>query len=250
MRRKNDINVKECIRDWQENKNIESRDKVFFRYKDTVDSCVQKLSQSTNLHDFSIEDLRQEGYLELLNIISTININTDYAVAKVIYIKVRAKISSILRDNYGLVIPFRFCDMLNSSDCCISSSSNSLKDSDNELIDKVVYGFSDIEHVGYMKDWDSFEDTSIIQLEEDSLACVDINCLKDIMDYVLGTLSPRQGKVISLRFGLKDGKNLTLSEIGKYFNLGSESIRKIEAVALRRLRHPSRSSLLKDFLVY
>ena len=250
MRRKNDINVKECIRDWQENKNIESRDKVFFRYKNTVDSCVERIIQSTNLHDFSKEDLKQEGYLELLNIISTIDVESGYALAKIIYIKIKAKILNILRDNYGIIVPARFCDMVNSKDFDINSLSDSSKDFDTELIGKLINSFSNIEHIGYIEDWDNFEDISNAQYEEDFLACVDINCLKDVVAYVLSTLTPRQGKVISLRFGLEGNDELTLVEVGKYLNICKDSVRRIEAMALRRLRHYDRSKLLKDFLVY
>ena len=62
------------------------------------------------------------------------------------------------------------------------------------------------------------------------------------------TLTPREEKVLSLRFGLEDGHPRTLEEVGKEFNVTRERIRQIEAKALRKLRHPSRSKKLKDFL--
>ena len=65
---------------------------------------------------------------------------------------------------------------------------------------------------------------------------------------VLQTLTPREAKVLSLRFGLEDGNPKTLEEVGKEFNVTRERIRQIEAKALRKLRHPSRSKKLKDFL--
>ena len=65
---------------------------------------------------------------------------------------------------------------------------------------------------------------------------------------VLKTLTPREEKVLSLRFGLADGNPKTLEEVGKEFNVTRERIRQIEAKALRKLRHPSRSKKLKDFL--
>ena len=65
---------------------------------------------------------------------------------------------------------------------------------------------------------------------------------------VLSTLTPREKKVLELRFGLEDGRNRTLEEVGKEFNVTRERIRQIEAKALRKLRHPSRSKRLKDFL--
>ncbi len=72
--------------------------------------------------------------------------------------------------------------------------------------------------------------------------------LKEQLDEVLGTLTEREGKVLRLRFGLDDGRQRTLEEVGKEFNVTRERIRQIEAKALRKLRHPSRSKKLKDFL--
>ena len=72
--------------------------------------------------------------------------------------------------------------------------------------------------------------------------------LKEQLDEVLGTLTSREEKVLKLRFGLEDGRSRTLEEVGKEFNVTRERIRQIEAKALRKLRHPSRSKRLKDFL--
>ena len=72
--------------------------------------------------------------------------------------------------------------------------------------------------------------------------------LKEQLSEVLKTLTPREAKVLSLRFGLEDGHPRTLEEVGKRFNVTRERIRQIEAKALRKLRHPSRSKKLKDFL--
>jgi RNA polymerase primary sigma factor len=72
--------------------------------------------------------------------------------------------------------------------------------------------------------------------------------LKEQLDEVLGTLTEREQKVLRLRFGLKDGRARTLEEVGKEFNVTRERIRQIEAKALRKLRHPSRSRKLKDYL--
>ena len=72
--------------------------------------------------------------------------------------------------------------------------------------------------------------------------------LKEQLLGVLDTLTPREEKVLRLRYGLDDGKARTLEEVGKEFNVTRERIRQIEAKALRKLRHPSRSRRLKDFL--
>ena len=72
--------------------------------------------------------------------------------------------------------------------------------------------------------------------------------LREQLDEVLGTLTEREQKVLKLRFGLEDGRARTLEEVGKEFKVTRERIRQIEAKALRKLRHPSRSRKLKDYL--
>ena len=72
--------------------------------------------------------------------------------------------------------------------------------------------------------------------------------LKETIRSLLDSLTPREEKVLRLRFGLEDGRSRTLEEVGKEFNVTRERIRQIEAKALRKLRHPSRSKKLKDFL--
>ena len=74
--------------------------------------------------------------------------------------------------------------------------------------------------------------------------------LREQLSDVLSTLTPREEKVLRLRFGLEDGRSRTLEEVGKEFNVTRERIRQIEAKALRKLRHPSRSRKLKDYLDY
>ena len=87
--------------------------------------------------------------------------------------------------------------------------------------------------------------------DEDAPAPSDVashTMLKEQLAEVLATLTPREEKVLRLRFGLEDGRSRTLEEVGKEFDVTRERIRQIEAKALRKLRHPSRSKKLKDFL--
>src|SRR3989338_257696 len=72
--------------------------------------------------------------------------------------------------------------------------------------------------------------------------------LRDYLNEVLDTLSDRERKVLIMRFGLDDGKNKTLEDVGKEFSVTRERIRQIEAKAIRKLRHPTRARKLKDFL--
>jgi len=75
-----------------------------------------------------------------------------------------------------------------------------------------------------------------------------LTMLKEQLNEVLKSITPREAKVLLLRFGLQDGRQRTLEEVGREFNVTRERIRQIEAKALRKLRHPSRSKRLKDFL--
>ena len=72
--------------------------------------------------------------------------------------------------------------------------------------------------------------------------------LREELNNALSSLTPREREVDTLRFGLEDGRARTLEEVGREFNVTRERIRQIEAKALRKLRHPSRSKRLKDFL--
>ena len=87
--------------------------------------------------------------------------------------------------------------------------------------------------------------------DDDAQAPVDaasMALMREQLSEVLKTLTPREARVLSLRYGLDDGNPKTLEEVGKEFQVTRERIRQIEAKALRKLRHPSRSKKLKDFL--
>lgn len=88
------------------------------------------------------------------------------------------------------------------------------------------------------------KDETIMSPEESATVVM----LKEQLLEVLGTLTPREQKVIMLRYGIEDGHPKTLEEVGKEFNVTRERIRQIEAKALKKLRHPSRSKKLKDFM--
>ena len=77
---------------------------------------------------------------------------------------------------------------------------------------------------------------------------VSTTMLKETLLVVLNSLTPREEKVLRLRYGVDDGRPRTLEEVGREFNVTRERIRQIEAKALRKLRHPSRSKHLRDFL--
>ena len=87
--------------------------------------------------------------------------------------------------------------------------------------------------------------------DEASLSPADVatrQMLKEQMDDVLDSLTSRERRVLQLRFGLEDGRQRTLEEVGREFGVTRERIRQIEAKALRKLRHPSRARVLKNFI--
>ena len=96
------------------------------------------------------------------------------------------------------------------------------------------------------------EDSKIADFIEDEtikspVECATENMLRNQLSEIIDTLTPREQKVIKLRYGLEDGHTRTLEEVGKEFNVTRERIRQIEAKALRKLRHPSRSKKLVDY---
>ena len=101
-------------------------------------------------------------------------------------------------------------------------------------------GEEDDSHLG-----DFLKDESCLSPEEFATNQI----LKEEIKAVLATLQPREQQVLELRFGLIDGTSYTLEEVGKRFNVTRERIRQIEAMALRKLRHPSRAKKLKDFMI-
>jgi len=97
------------------------------------------------------------------------------------------------------------------------------------------------------------EDTELMQLIEDTdnippNECLDHKLLCDRLNSVLSHLSDREREIIELRFGLTDGQHYTLSEIGELYHLSRERVRQIQAKAMRKLRHPRRQALLKDWM--
>ena len=100
-------------------------------------------------------------------------------------------------------------------------------------------GEEDDSHLG-----DFIEDETAIAPDD----AANFSMLKEQLNTVLNTLSDREKKVLELRFGLNDGTPRTLEEVGKEFDVTRERIRQIEAKALRKLKHPSRSQKLRDFL--
>ena len=119
-----------------------------------------------------------------------------------------------------------------------------------KLIDDIESTYSNM-RAQYMKSLSSYIHTPDFIPDEDVPAPAEaaaFSMLKEQLVEVLDTLTEREQKVLKLRFGLEDGRARTREEVGKTFDVTRERIRQIEAKALRKLRHPSRSKKLKDYL--
>lgn len=116
--------------------------------------------------------------------------------------------------------------------------------SESNMISNIISGELPL-NIG---EWNDETDLGYIQHLDSPERSVYDSTLKKELNNVLKTLTPREEKVLKLRFGIEDGRPRTLEEVGKKFNVPRERIRQIEAKALRKLRHPSRSKKLKDWL--
>lgn len=112
-----------------------------------------------------------------------------------------------------------------------------------ELEEKQIVRLAEVRRAGLLPPGIA-EDEAIETIQRD----FDKDLLKKLLPEVLGALKPRERAVLELRFGLRNGNSRTLEEVGKEFGVNRERIRQIEAKALRKLRHPSRSRQLKDYL--
>lgn len=112
------------------------------------------------------------------------------------------------------------------------------------LFDGILYG-QPPKHVDLVVDREALEIHGLIPSQDDPLTRLELHEQADTFHEVLATLSPREEAVIKYRFGLEDGIERTLSEVGGFFDLGAERIRQIEGRALQKMRHPLRANRLK-----
>ena len=129
-------------------------------------------------------------------------------------------------------------ELADSLDMPVEKVREVLKISSDPISLDIPIGEEDDSHLG-----DFIRDENILGPEESAAYSI----LRDQIFMLLDTLTEREQKVLLLRFGLTDGRTRTLEEVGKEFNVTRERIRQIEAKALRKLRHPSRSKHLKGF---
>lgn len=235
--------------------------------KRLVDKYVIAYEKRYGNH-LDFEDLEQVGFLGLIKAAKKFNLHQGTAFSTYAVFWIKQSISrEIMVNGYAIRIPVHMVEKINKA----AIINNRLIDeglSQNERIPLIAHELECSQDVvreclalkanilGYTsldvpigEDSDSALSDFIPTEEEESVEkAVFAKALREGIDTVICTLSPREEDVLKLRFGLDDGRPKTLEEIGQKYNVTRERIRQIEAKALRKMRHPSRSRWLKDFL--
>ncbi len=219
-------------------------------------------------NDLSFEDLEQAGMMGMLRAAEKFHIEYGYSFSTYAMWWIRQAITREVYDHgFTIRVPVHMMETIgkiNVADRKLRVKSMT----DSERIEEIAELLDvSVEYVGYCMaiqstllsdaslDTPIGEDEDIVLLDmipEDSVLSVEdqvaANVLGEMLDEVIETLTPREKKVLELRFGLRDGRERTLENVGREFGLTRERIRQIEAKALRKLRHPSRSRKFRDFL--
>lgn len=219
-------------------------------------------------HDLTAEDLYQSGMIGLIKAAEKFDIHKGYAFLTYAGWWIKQSITREVIDNgFTISVPVHIMEHISKVTTLdnelfktesdfnrrVEMIANQLSMSCDKVMDFFIIRNNFLRCGSLDVPVGEEEETELLELVKDE----DVTNPEDIaMDdlaheeifKVLDTLKPREEKVLRLRFGLDDGRHRTLEEVGKEFNVTRERIRQIEAKALRKLRHPSRSKKLKDFL--
>jgi len=209
-------------------------------------------------------DLIQEGNLGLIKAVDKFEYQRGYKFSTYATWWIRQAITRAIADQARTIrIPVHMIEMINKT---LRTSGTLVQElgrepTSEEIAEKMDVSTSQVRQIMKAAQEPISIETPVGKTEESNLgdfiedqsqispadAVINLN-LQDQTSQVLQSLSPREGKVIEMRFGLEDGKEHTLEEVGQCFELTRERVRQIEAKALRKLRHPSRSRRLKSFV--
>lgn len=232
-----------------------------------VYQMAMKIAKEYKQQSLTVEDLYMEGNLGLIEAAKKFDVEMDYKFTTYSWHWIRQKIVRCAIDTgYMIRIPVHLFDKLIKVNNCRRRHSGA---SFSELLDYLrtedemelspgileeLIAYSDLymntvslnDIIGEEDDTERIEFVPDEKMNTENVILGE--CLKRDMREVLNTLTERERKVLDLRFGLTSGHEMTLEQVGKIYNVTRERIRQIEAKALRKLRHPSRSKKLKDYL--
>ena len=264
------LNLKDLVRRFQETRQQQYLAEFIVRNKGFIMNVVYK--QMRKNISFTTEDLYQLGVLGIIKGIDGFDLSLGYSPLTYLYFYILQSIQRGIQDEAYLVrIPVHMHETISRFNrICYELSFEGINKEDQ--IKEAICGIMDISDAKYYElkrfaeqylspislhtpvgGEGGNEDSYLMNFMEDKRQqlpedMVGQHLLQEKLKEVLDTLSPREQQVLRLRFGLDDNRTRTLEEVGRYFQVTRERIRQIEVKALRKLRHPSRSKKLKDYL--
>lgn len=222
-----------------------------------------QINYSFNQHSLSMDDLFQEGCLGVLEAIKNFDITKDNKFITYSWYWIKQRITRAIMDTGFIIrIPVhKFEKMIRILNCLKQNQNATHKElsfiletiSENEVLEllSIYENYLNTTSLNLLIDEDSTTELRELLPYEPDITLEDkiiYNSLKTELNNVLSTLNSREQRILELRFGILDGKEHTLEEIGSIYKVTRERIRQIEAKAFKKLRHPSRANRIKDFI--